>query len=182
MLGRDPSLFPPPESPTDFPIDPADLSKIPEKFHRQVVSYDGMETPGTIIIDPAQRFLFLVLENGSALRYGVGVGRQGFAWSGEAVVQMKRRWPRWSPPEEMTYRDAKAAEWSNGMPGGPSNPLGARALYLFQNGRDTYFRIHGTTQPETIGQSVSNGCIRMINSHVTHLDGLVPIGTVVTVL
>ena len=182
MLGRDPSLFPPPESPTDFPIEPADLDKIPEKFHRQVVSYEGLETPGTIIVDPAQRFLFLVLENGSALRYGVGVGRQGFAWSGEAVVQMKRRWPRWIPPEEMTYRDAKAAEWSNGMPGGPSNPLGARALYLFANGVDTLYRIHGTNEPHSIGKAMSSGCIRMLNEDVADLFDRVPKGAKVIVL
>lgn len=181
-LGRDPALFPPPESPIDFPIESADLDKIPERFHRQIVAYEGIEAPGTIIVDPARRFLFLVLENGSAVRYGVGVGRQGFAWSGEAVIAMKRRWPRWIPPEEMTFRDAKAAEWNNGMPGGPGNPLGARALYLFSNGQDTLYRIHGTNEPSSIGKAMSSGCIRMLNEDVADLFERVPKGSKVIVL
>ena len=182
IMGRDPSLFPPPESPIDFPITPADLDSIPEKFHRQMVHYEGMESPGTIIVDPSKRFLYLVLENNTAIRYGVGVGRQGFAWSGEAVVQMKRRWPRWIPPEEMTYRDAHAAEWNNGMPGGPNNPLGARALYLFSNGQDTLYRIHGTNEPNSIGKAMSSGCIRMLNEDVADLFDRVPKGAKVIVL
>lgn len=179
---RDPSLFPPTESPVDFPIERVDLDTIPERFHRQLVPYHGFEEPGTLIVDPAQRFLYLVLESGSALRYGVGVGRAGFAWSGEATVGMKRRWPRWLPPEEMVYRDAKAAEWMNGMPGGPENPLGARALYLFANGEDTLYRIHGTTEPESIGKAMSSGCIRMLNEDVADLFERVPKGAKVIVL
>ncbi|MBL8789099.1 MAG: L,D-transpeptidase [Rhizobiales bacterium] len=182
VMGRDPSLFPPPESPVDFPIERVDLDKIPEKFHRQMVGYGGMESPGTIIVDPTRRFLYLVQEDNSAIRYGVGVGRQGFAWSGEAVVQMKRRWPRWIPPEEMTYRDAHAAEWNNGMPGGPNNPLGARALYLFSNGQDTLYRIHGTNEPNSIGKAMSSGCIRMLNEDVADLFDRVPKGSKVIVL
>jgi lipoprotein-anchoring transpeptidase ErfK/SrfK len=182
LMGRDPSLFPPPESPVDFPITAVDLDSIPEKYHRQIVGYEGFEEPGTLIVDPAQRFLYLILENGSALRYGVGVGRQGFAWSGEATIQMKRRWPRWIPPEEMTFRDAKAAAWSNGMPGGPENPLGARALYLFANGEDTLYRIHGTNEPNSIGKAMSSGCIRMLNEDVADLFERVPKGAKVIVL
>ncbi len=179
--GRDPALFPPPESPVDFPIPAADLSRIPEQFHRQVVTYDGFEETGTIVVDPAERFLYHILESGSAIRYGVGVGRAGFAWAGEATVGMKRRWPRWLPPIEMTQRDVKAAVWLNGMPGGPENPLGARALYLHANGVDTLYRIHGTNEPQSIGKAMSSGCIRMLNQDVAELFDQVPIGTRVIV-
>jgi hypothetical protein len=126
--GRDPALLPPPESEIDYPVEAQDLSKIPPEFHRQMVEWLGSEEPGTIVVDPQQRFLYLVLDSGvSAMRYGVGVGRAGFGWSGSAVIQMKRRWPRWVPPEDMIYRDERAAKWANGMPGGPENPLGARS-------------------------------------------------------
>jgi lipoprotein-anchoring transpeptidase ErfK/SrfK len=180
--GRDPTLLPPPESPVDFEIPPTDFSKIPEKYLRQMVDWDGVEEPGTVIVDAQKRYLYLVLESGtSALRYGVGVGRQGFSWSGEAVVGMKRRWPRWVPPEEMVARDEKAAKWANGMPGGPENPLGARALYLHSNGEDTMFRIHGTTEPSSIGKAMSSGCIRMLNEDIADLFLRVPIGTPVVV-
>ena len=179
---RDPSLFPPPESPVDFDIAPTDLSKIPDQFHRQMVQWDDVEEPGTVVVDAQARYLYLVLESGTlAMRYGVGVGRQGFVWSGEAVVGMKRRWPRWVPPEEMVYRDAKAAMWANGMPGGPENPLGARALYLHSNGEDTMFRIHGTNDPSSIGKAMSSGCIRMLNEDVADLFLRVPVGTQVIV-
>lgn len=179
---RDESLFPPVESPIDFPIDLADTDDIDEQFQRQVVAWEGLETPGTIIVDPAKRYLFLVREDGSAIRYGVGVGRAGFAWNGEAKVGMKRRWPRWLPPEEMVYRDAKALTWVNGMPGGPENPLGARALYLYANGQDTLFRIHGTNDPKSIGKAMSSGCIRMLNEDVADLFERVPVGADVIVL
>ena len=182
VTGRDPALFPPPESPVDFPIAPADLSIIPEKYHKQIVEWVSGEEPGTVIVDPQERLLYLVLEDGnSAMRFGVGVGRQGFAWQGEAVVGMKRRWPRWVPPEEMVVRDAKAAAWVNGMPGGPENPLGARALYLNANGADTMYRIHGTNDPSSIGKAMSSGCIRMLNEDVAELFLRVPVGTRVIV-
>ena len=133
-FARDPSLLPPPESPVDFQIIPANLKKIPGTFRKQLVDYPGSEFPGTIIVDPEHRHLYHVRENQQAIRYGVGVGREGFSWSGEAKIGMKRRWPRWLPPEEMVERDENAAKWANGMPGGPENPLGARALYLYANG------------------------------------------------
>ncbi len=177
----DPALLPPSESPIDYPIEPADLSAIPKQFHRQFVSYDGPEWPGTVIVDPDARHLFHVLEGGQALRYGVGVGREGFAWSGEAQIGMKRRWPRWLPPTEMVLRDKNAAKWANGQPGGPDNPLGARALYLFQNGADTFYRIHGTNHPESIGKAMSSGCIRMLNQDIAELYLRVPVGSRVTV-
>jgi lipoprotein-anchoring transpeptidase ErfK/SrfK len=167
----------------DFPVEPQDLSKIPPQFHRQMVPWDGTEVPGTVIVDPQQRFLYFVLDSGeSALRYGVGVGRAGFAWSGDAVVQMKRRWPRWVPPEDMIGRDERAAKWANGMPGGPENPLGARALYLYSNGEDTLYRIHGTNEPNSIGKAMSSGCIRMLNENIEELYLRVEIGTRVVVL
>jgi lipoprotein-anchoring transpeptidase ErfK/SrfK len=179
---RDESLLPPAESPEDFEIAPADLSKIPPRFHRQIVTWGGIEEPGTIVVDPGERFLFNVMDNGSAVRYGVGVGRAGFAWSGEAQVAMKRRWPRWVPPEDMVYRDANALKWVNGMPGGPENPLGARALYLYANGQDTLYRIHGTNDPSSIGKAMSSGCIRMLNEDVADLFERVSTGTKVVVL
>jgi lipoprotein-anchoring transpeptidase ErfK/SrfK len=179
---RDESLLPPPESPEDFEIELADLSEIPERFHRQIVPWEGFDDPGTLVVDPGQRFLYFIMDNGSAVRYGVGVGRAGFAWSGEAQIAMKRRWPRWVPPEEMVYRDANAMKWVNGMPGGPENPLGARALYLYANGEDTLFRIHGTNDPSSIGKAMSSGCIRMLNEDVADLFERVPKGTKVVVL
>jgi lipoprotein-anchoring transpeptidase ErfK/SrfK len=179
---RDESLMPPAESPVDFPINIAETDAIPERFLRQSVAWEGPEAPGTIIVNPAQRFLYLVGDDGQALRYGVGVGRAGFAWNGEATIGMKRRWPRWLPPEEMVYRDAKALEWVNGMPGGPENPLGARALYLYADGKDTLFRIHGTNDPKSIGKAMSSGCIRMLNEDVADLFERVPVGAHVIVL
>jgi lipoprotein-anchoring transpeptidase ErfK/SrfK len=179
---RDPSLFPPAESETEFPIQPANLKKVPKKFHRQISSYAGPEWPGTIIVDPQERHLYLVLEGGKAIRYGVGVGRAGFEWSGRAKVGMKRRWPRWLPPLEMVARDKNAAKWVNGQPGGPDNPLGARALYLYANGQDTLYRIHGTNDPSSIGKAMSSGCIRMLNEDVADLYRRVPVGTEVLVM
>jgi lipoprotein-anchoring transpeptidase ErfK/SrfK len=140
------------------------------------------EPPGTVVVDPSQRFLYLVTSEGRAIRYGIGVGREGFAWNGVATVQMKRQWPSWHPPVEMQARDARAREWRNGMPGGPTNPLGARALYLYRNGRDTLYRIHGTNEPRSIGRAVSSGCIRLLNADVIDLYNRVPIGTRVVVL
>ncbi len=178
----DPKLLPPAESHSDFVITPANLEEIPQEFHRTIVAYEGLEDPGTIVVDPEHRFLYHVMDDGSAVRYGVGVGRQGFAWSGQATVGMKRRWPRWLPPEERNVRDLQAAVWANGMPGGPHNPLGARALYLHVNGQDTLFRIHGTTEPKSIGKALSSGCIRMLNQDVAELFESVKVGTKVVVL
>lgn len=151
---------------------------------RQVVSYKTKETPGTIIIDTAQRWLYQVRPGGKAVRYGVGVGRDGFNWSGVAHVADKKEWPEWRPSAEMIRRERfhYGRRLPDMMPGGPDNPLGARALYLFQGERDTLFRIHGTNQPNTIGQAVSSGCIRMLNEEVIELYKKVPIGTKVIVL
>ena len=182
MQLSDPALLPPPEADMDFAINPVDMEAIPKKFRRQIVEYSGIEDPGTIVVDPDHRHLFFVQEGGRAVRYGVGVGRQGFAWSGEAQVGMKRRWPRWLPPAEMVARDENAAKWANGQPGGPDNPLGARALYLYVNGADTLYRIHGTNDPSSIGKAMSSGCVRMLNQDIAELFLHVPVGTRVIVL
>lgn len=142
--------------------------------------------PGQILVLPRSFFLYFVTEQRKAIRYGVGVGRAGLEFTGSAVIERKKEWPTWRPTPEMIERDPKAyskfVDNEYIMPGGPQNPLGARALYLFENGRDTYFRIHGTTAPRTIGTSVSNGCIRLTNEHVMDLYERVPLGTIVTVL
>lgn len=142
--------------------------------------------PGEILILPRSYYLYLVVEKRKAIRYGVGVGKAGLEFTGTAIIERKREWPSWRPTQEMIERSPNSygrfAGNSYVQPGGPDNPLGARALYLYKNGIDTYFRIHGTTQPETIGSSASNGCIRMLNEHVIDLYERVPLGTKVTVL
>jgi len=165
-----------------FPLPAVDITKIGAPYLRQLVDYDTPEVAGTLIVDPSDKFLYLVNGDGTAMRYGVGVGREGFGWSGRATIQRKAEWPSWHPPVEMQARDPKAREWAGGMPGGLENPLGARALYLYQGGRDTLYRIHGTSQPWTIGTNVSSGCIRMINQDVVDLYRRVPTGTEVVVL
>jgi lipoprotein-anchoring transpeptidase ErfK/SrfK len=171
-----------------FPVPAVNLSQIDRTFLMKEVAYAGPEQPGTIVIDPESRFLFLVQDGGTAIRYGVGVGRAGFGWSGAAVIKNKQEWPDWYPPEEMVARQPEL--WSKmstlqsgiGMPGGPGNPLGARAMYLWQGNRDTLYRVHGTVEPWTIGKRVSSGCIRMINQDAIDLYDRVPVGTQVIVL
>ena len=152
----------------------------------QTVSVKPQYQTGQLLVLPRSHYLYFVTAPGQAIRYGVGVGKAGLEFKGKAVIQVKKEWPTWRPTDEMIERDPQAYGRFKGntdaQPGGPTNPLGARALYLFQNGRDTFYRIHGTTQPNTIGRSVSNGCIRMLNEHVIDLYQRVPIGTVVTVL
>lgn len=152
----------------------------------QVVRIKKQYLPGQLLILPRSYYLYFVTEPRKAIRYGVGVGKAGLEFTGSAVIERKKEWPTWRPTDEMIERSpksyAKFIDNTYVQPGGPDNPLGARALYLFQNGVDTYFRIHGTTQPSSIGQSASNGCIRMLNEHVIDLYERVPIGTVVTVL
>jgi lipoprotein-anchoring transpeptidase ErfK/SrfK len=148
---------------------------IDSQFLPQRVAYDGREKPGTIVIDSKRRFLYMVEEGGMATRYGVGVGRDGFGWSGVKSVTAKREWPDWRPPEEMLKRRPDLPRY---MAGGPDNPLGARALYL----GDSLYRIHGSNEPWTIGQAVSSGCFRMRNEDVTELYERVKVGTKVVVL
>jgi lipoprotein-anchoring transpeptidase ErfK/SrfK len=154
----------------------------PEEFRRQIVNFRTAEEPGTIIIDGNRHFLYLVLPNFQAVRYGIGVGREGFGWAGIVQVGRKTEWPTWTPPAEMVERDPKAAKYKDGMPGGPDNPLGARALYLFEGNRDTIYRIHGTSEPWSIGLNISSGCIRMNNDDVVDLYNRVQIGAKVVVL
>jgi hypothetical protein len=144
-----------------------------------VVRNPTNEAPGTIVIDTHSRHLYLVRQGGEAIQYGIGVGRQGFDWRGIARVGRKAEWPRWIPPKEMLKRRPDLPE---SMDGGLENPLGARALYLFQGNKDTLFRIHGTNEPDTIGKAVSSGCIRMMNADVINLFGRVPVGTRVVVM
>jgi lipoprotein-anchoring transpeptidase ErfK/SrfK len=144
-------------------------------YQRQPVFFRTTEAPGTIVIDTERRFLYLVQGNGRATRYGIGVGRDGFQWSGIHRISRKAEWPDWTPPAEMIARQPYLPRW---MAGGPGNPLGARALYIGA----TVYRIHGTNQPQTIGHAVSSGCFRLTNPDVTSLYDKVPIGTKVVVL
>lgn len=165
-----------------YPLKPFDEKKLPPDFRRAVVPYPTRQWPGTIIINTGSRQLFLVLEGQQALRFGCAVGRDGFRWAGLADVGRKVMWPRWTPPKSMIERSPEKAKWKDGMPGGPENPLGARALYLFQNGGDTLYRIHGTNEPMSIGKNSSSGCIRMLNQNVIELYRRTPVGSRVVVM
>lgn len=166
-----------------FQIPAVDLSQVDPDFYRTEVllpmNIEG--SAGDIVIDTRARYLYHIQAGGLAIRYGVGVGRDGFSWSGRATIQRKAEWPTWTPPPAMVARDPAARPWANGMPGGLTNPLGARALYLYEGGLDTLYRIHGTPEAWSIGRNVSSGCIRMLNQDVIHLYSRVPIGTRVTV-
>jgi lipoprotein-anchoring transpeptidase ErfK/SrfK len=146
---------------------------------REIVQDPTNERPGTITVDTRNRYLYLSLANGQAVRYGVGVGREGFTWKGRTHIGRKEAWPNWTPPAAMLKR---RPDLPRHMAGGEDNPLGARAMYLYSGGRDTMFRIHGSNEPWTIGQAVSSGCIRMLNNDVTDLFSRVKVGTTVVVL
>jgi len=152
-----------------------DAAEMPAHLRRQTVSYSGQEAPGTIIVDTPNTYLYYVLGGGKAIRYGIGVGREGFTWSGVKSVERKSEWPDWIPPAEMLERQPYLPRF---VAGGPSNPLGARAMYL----AGTVYRIHGTNQPSSIGKRVSSGCIRMLNEDVVDLYSRVNVGTKVVVL
>ncbi|WP_420959876.1 L,D-transpeptidase [Brucella sp. IR073] len=167
----------------DLPAIP--IQKMDPKYLRQIVPDPTGEQPGTIVVDTANRFLYLVREGGQAIRYGVGIGRQGFAWSGRAVIQYKRKWPRWTPPDDMIARQPELVQYSaanGGMAPGLKNPLGARALYLFQNGEDTLYRLHGNPEWWSIGKAMSSGCVRLINQDIIDLYDRVPAKTPVLVI
>ena len=166
-----------------FPIGPADLSRVEPRFWRREVEYPTHEPTGTIVVDTQARYLYLVGENGRAMRYGIGVGKAGLEFEGNAVVQYKRQWPRWTPTQDMIAREPERyGPLASGMEPGVTNPLGPRALYLFKDGRDTLYRIHGTTEDWTIGKAVSSGCIRLLNQDIVDLYRRVPNGTRVVVL
>lgn len=160
-----------------------DQRKVPDKYKRRVVSIRTNQEPGTIIIHTDKKFLYYVKNANQAIRYGVGVGREGFGWNGEVAIKRKVEWPTWTPPKEMIQREREQGrELPASMPGGIDNPLGARALYLYKGNQDTLYRIHGTNQPWSIGLNLSSGCIRMENKDVEHLYELANIGTKVIVI
>ncbi|MBX3528490.1 MAG: L,D-transpeptidase, partial [Rhodoblastus sp.] len=152
----------------------AEEEQLPPQYQRQLVFFRTTEAPGTIVVDSNQRFLYLVQPDNRAIRYGIGVGRDGFRWSGVLRISRKQEWPDWRPPPEMIQRQPYLPRF---MAGGPGNPMGARAMYLGA----TVYRIHGTNQPQTIGSAVSSGCFRLVNGDVTDLFNRVAVGTKVVV-
>ncbi|NBB98052.1 MAG: L,D-transpeptidase family protein [Alphaproteobacteria bacterium] len=183
----------PPDPPVVEPLDYAsrrdgahnlaaiDIGQVHPAFHRQVVPYTGDHPVGSIVIENSNRLLYLLLPDGYALRYGISVGRAGFDWTGSSTVYRRAQWPTWTPPPEMIERDPKLERWKDGQPGGPRNPLGARALYLLTDGRDQGYRIHGTPDWRSIGRFASSGCFRMLQQDVIDLYDRVPVGTQVIV-
>jgi lipoprotein-anchoring transpeptidase ErfK/SrfK len=164
-----------------FPLPAIDLKQVDPKYWRQDVADPTGERPGTIVVSTADRFLYLVQENGRAIRYGVGIGKDGFTWSGRGVVGRKAEWPVWTPPPEMIRRQPELEEFRNGQPPGLTNPLGARALYIYTDGRDSGYRIHGNPEVWSIGQAVSSGCVRMLNQDIIDLYGRAPTGAKILV-
>ena len=165
-----------------FNVPTVPVEKVPDEFERQEVDFPSDQPAGTIIINPGAKHLFFITGKNKAIRYGVSVGKSGFEWSGEANITNRKPWPTWTPPKEMIERKPELSKWEKGQPGGPSNPLGARALYLTTNGRDYGYRIHGTPDWWSIGKNASSGCIRMINQDVMDLYNRVPDGAKVIVL
>jgi len=165
-----------------FALPAIPLEKLPVEYRRQTIYYPSDDAPGTVIVDPAARHLYLITGNNSAVRYGISVGKSGFEWSGVATVTYRKAWPTWTPPPEMIDRAPELAKWEKGQPGGPTNPLGARALYLTTDGIDYGYRIHGTPEWQSIGRNASSGCIRMINQDIIDLYSRVPDGAKVVVL
>lgn len=164
-----------------FPLPAARIDVVPPQYWRQVVDDPTGERPGTIVVDTANRFLYLVRDDGKALRYGVGIGRDGFRWSGRAQIAYKKAWPTWTPPAEMIGRQPELEQYRQGMPPGLGNPLGARALYIFKDGVDTLYRLHGNPDERSIGQAVSSGCVRLMNQDVIDLYERVPAGSPIVV-
>jgi lipoprotein-anchoring transpeptidase ErfK/SrfK len=166
-----------------FVVPPIDLTEIDPALMRQEVAWHGKEKPGTIVVNVPQRRLYLVQDGGRALRYAVGVGRsEGVNFRGNAVIGRKEKWPHWTPTANMMAAMPIYRHYAGGMDGGIGNPLGARALYLYRDGHDTYFRLHGTNEPESIGHAVSSGCIRLFNQDIMDLYDRVPVGAHVKVV
>ncbi|WP_172125804.1 MULTISPECIES: L,D-transpeptidase [unclassified Devosia] len=165
-----------------FPVPAVNVGKINPKYLRRIVRYDTAEAPGTIIIDPRNYYVYRIEGEGNATRYGANVGRQGFLWSGDAYIGRKAEWPVWTPPREMIARQPEVAKYAGGMPPGLGNPLGARTLYLYQNGTYTLYTIYSTIMPETIGKGISSGCIGLLTQDMVHLYERTPVKTKVVVL
>ena len=165
-----------------FAIPAVPVEKLPAEFQRASVYYPSQEAVGTVIINPSEKHLYLITGKNRALRYGISVGRDGFQWAGTALITSRQNWPTWTPPPEMIARKPELAKWEKGQPGGPENPLGARALYLTTNGIDYGYRIHGTPEWYSIGKNASSGCFRMLNQDVMDLYERVQDGAKVVVL
>ena len=165
-----------------FPLKTVALDKIKPELRRTEVAYTTTHPAGSVVVDTPARRAYYILGNGRAIRYGVGVGRAGLALAGNAYVGRKAEWPTWTPTANMQRREERYRKLAGGMPGGPNNPLGARAMYLYRGGNDTHFRIHGTNQPESIGHAMSSGCIRMMNHDVIDLYSRVGVGAKVVVI
>ncbi|MCB1382693.1 MAG: L,D-transpeptidase [Notoacmeibacter sp.] len=175
-----------------FKVPPVPWKKLNPRYLRARVPNTTGEPAGTLVVDTANHFVYFTLPNGEAMRYGVGLGREGFEWSGRGYIERKAQWPKWHPPAEMIERDPKLKKyettydkkndlWLGGMDGGPMNPLGARALYIYQDGKDTLFRLHGSPEWNSIGKNVSSGCVRLINQDIIDLHARVPEQTQVIV-
>ena len=165
-----------------FDIPAVDITKVDPKYYRQTVRYETKEAPGTIIVDPANYFVYRIEGDGNATRYGANVGRDGFRWNGDAYIGRKAEWPVWTPPKEMIKRQPEAAKYAGGMPPGLDNPLGARTLYLYKNGVYTVFTIYSTSDPETIGSGITSGCIGLLTQDMFDLYSKTPVNTKVVVL
>lgn len=164
-----------------FAVPSVDLTKVDQAFLRTEVDDPTGELPGSIVVETSQRYLYLVQDGGRAVRYGVGIGRDGFTWAGRGNIGRKAQWPTWYPPQSMMDRQPETREFAGGMPGGLDNPLGARAMYIYRNGVDTIYRIHGTREYWSIGKAVSSGCVRLIHQDVIDLYSRVSVGTPVIV-
>ncbi|EFL89327.1 L,D-transpeptidase [Ahrensia sp. R2A130] len=168
-----------------FPLPAINLRQVKPQFFRREVDNPTGQGPGTLVVDTKNFYLYWPQANGRAMRYGVGLGRAGFDWSGNGVIQWKQRWPKWTPPAEMIAREPDLEKWSaanGGMPPGLENPLGARALYIFQDGKDTLYRVHGSPEAFSIGKAVSSGCVRLLNQDIIDLYERVPSGSRILVI
>lgn len=164
-----------------YEVPAVNLRRFDPAYYRTIVPDPTGERPGTLVVDTSTRYLYLVREDGMAMRYGVGIGREGFAWSGRGYIGFKREWPTWTPPSEMIDRQPELEEYRAGMPPGPMNPLGARALYIFSDGKDTLYRLHGNPDETSIGRAVSSGCVRLLQQDIIDLYSRVPTGTKIVV-
>ena len=165
-----------------FPIPAADIRQLDRKYLRKTLPYETSEAPGTVIVDPANYYVYRIEEGGLATRYGANVGRDGFRWNGDAYVGRKSEWATWTPPAEMIKRQPEAAKYARGMPGGLDNPLGARTLHLYQNGRYTLYTIYASSDPESIGSGITSGCVGLLSQDMIHLYERTPVKTKVVVL